>query len=142
MRENREIPCLARVDGKPEGLKRTEAPWPRVPRDGKSGEGERRGRTSPRLGIPLVRVGKAGGRNPTMHGQGKSDRSVVPTKPSNKAGQPAAEAAEGRGLTKENAGQQNTLRTQSRENGVTRALDRVRQAVLRKRPEQRVAAMI
>jgi group II intron reverse transcriptase/maturase len=38
-----------------------------------------------------------------MHGHEKSDRPVVPANPSNKAGQPAAEAGEGSGLGKENA---------------------------------------
>jgi RNA-directed DNA polymerase len=41
----------------------------------------------------------------------------------------------GRGLAKENAGQQNTLRMQSRE-GVPSALDRVRQVALRNRKER------
>jgi len=54
------------------------------------------------------------GRNPSMNGQGKSHRPIVPAKPPNKAGQSAAEAVEGRGLAKENAGQQNTHRTQCR----------------------------
>src|SRR5918996_6438375 len=38
-----------------------------------------------------------------MHGHGKSDRPVVPAKPPNNAGAPAAEAVEGRGLGKGNA---------------------------------------
>jgi group II intron reverse transcriptase/maturase len=70
-----------------------------------------------------------------MHGHGKSDRPTVPPKPPNNAGQPATEAGEGRGLTKENAVRQNTLRTQSR-GGVPSALDRVRQAALRSRTER------
>ena len=45
---------------------------------------------------------------------GKSDRPVVPTKPPNKAGRPAAEVVEGRGLAKGNADEQNAPRTQSR----------------------------
>lgn len=36
------------------------------------------------------------------HDRGKSDRPIVPRKPTNKAGQPAAEPVEGRGLTKGN----------------------------------------
>ena len=35
-----------------------------------------------------------------MNGHGKSDGSVVPEKPPNNAGQPAAEAVEGRGPAK------------------------------------------
>jgi RNA-directed DNA polymerase len=42
MRENREIPCSARDDGKAEGWRRTESPWSRVPRDEKCGEGDPR----------------------------------------------------------------------------------------------------
>ena len=49
-----------------------------------------------------------------MNERGKSDRPVVPVKSSNKAGQPAAEGMEGRGLTKGNPQQQNASRTQSR----------------------------
>jgi group II intron reverse transcriptase/maturase len=62
-----------------------------------------------------------------MHGQRKSDRPVVPTKPSNKARTLAAEVVEGSGLAKENTSQQNACRTQSRENAPS-ALERVRQA--------------
>jgi RNA-directed DNA polymerase len=62
-----------------------------------------------------------------MNGPGKSDRLVVPEKPSNNAGQPAAKRAEGRGLAKGNLPQQNASRTPSRCNAPT-ALERVRQA--------------
>jgi len=79
------------------------------------------------------RTGKADGRTPVMHGRGKSDRPVVPTKSPNKAGQPAAEAAEGRGLAKGNTDPQNAPRTQSRAHGAPSALDRVREVARRDR---------
>ena len=62
-----------------------------------------------------------------MNEHGKSDRSVIPAKSPNKAGQPAAERMEGRELTKGNLPQQNASRTPSREDAL-RALERVRQA--------------
>ena len=71
-----------------------------------------------------------------MNGHGKSYRPTVPAKPPNKAGQPAAEAVEGKGLTEENASQQTTHQTQGWENGVPSALERVRQAALRSRTER------
>ena len=54
-----------------------------------------------------------------MNGGGKSDRSIVPKKPSNKGGhrRPSAERAEGRDLTKENLSRQNKFRTQYRRKG-------------------------
>src|SRR5579859_5186821 len=58
---------------------------------------------------------------------GKSDRPAVPKKSSNKAGQPAAEGMEGRGLAKGNLPQQNASRTPSRKDAPS-ALERVRQA--------------
>jgi hypothetical protein len=67
-----------------------------------------------------------------MNGQGKSDRPVVPLKSPNKAGRPAAEAMEGRGLAKGNLPEQNALRTQSRMS-VHSALERVRQAAKKDR---------
>ena len=67
------------------------------------------------------------GCNPMMYGHGKSDRPIVPEKPPNKVRTLAAEAVEGRGLAKGNTGQQNTPRTQCRNQGVSSALDRVRQ---------------
>ncbi len=62
-----------------------------------------------------------------MNGHGKSDSPVVPEKSPNKAGQPAAEGMEGRGLAKGNLPQQNASRTPSRMDAPS-ALERVRQA--------------
>jgi group II intron reverse transcriptase/maturase len=56
----------------------------------------------------------------------QSDSPVVPTKSPNKAGRPAAEEMEGRGLAKGNELQQNALRAQDRE-GAPSALERVRE---------------
>ncbi|WP_437313109.1 group II intron reverse transcriptase/maturase [Sorangium sp. So ce385] len=67
-----------------------------------------------------------------MDGQGKSDGPVVPAKPPNNAGRPAAEVVEGRGPTEGNTDQQNAPRTQCR-TSPPRALDRVRQAAARDR---------
>ena len=62
-----------------------------------------------------------------MHGGGKSDTSVVPGKPPNNAGEPAAEVVEGREVAKGKSVERNALRTQSRE-GAPSALERVRHA--------------
>ena len=62
-----------------------------------------------------------------MNEHGKSDSPVVPAKPANKTGQSVAELVEERGLTKGNAVQQNTPRTQSRNREVSSELDRVRE---------------
>lgn len=45
----------------------------------------------------------------------KSDRPIVPEKPSNKPDNVGAEKVEGRGMPKENKRQQNMLRTQRRD---------------------------
>ena len=74
-----------------------------------------------------------------MHGRGRSDSAIVATKPTNKAGRPAAEPVEPRPGTKANADQQSTHRTQSRAR-VTQALDRVRQAA-RQRKKERFTAL-
>jgi len=66
------------------------------------------------------------------NGPGKSDRSTVPGKSPNNAGQPAAEGMEGRGLAKGNLLQQNASRTPSR-NDAPNALERVRQAAKKDR---------
>ena len=62
-----------------------------------------------------------------MHGHEKSDLAIVAMKPTNKAGQPAAELVERRAGAKGNAIQHNTRRAQDRES-VTQALGRIRQA--------------
>ena len=83
---------------------------------------------------PGGRVGKVGDRKPTMHGHGKSDRSILPAKSPNnpcRATGGGAEAAEGRGLTKGNASQQNASRTQRRKQGAPSELDRVQEVALR-----------
>src|SRR5438105_12054295 len=63
-----------------------------------------------------------------MNGTKKSDSLIVPAKPANKAGHPAAELVEGSSGTKRNAELQSTVRTQSRE-AVSQAQDRIRGAV-------------
>jgi RNA-directed DNA polymerase len=75
-----------------------------------------------------------------MNGQEKSDSGVVALRPTNKAGKPVAERVEPRPGTKENEGQQSTLRTQGRER-VTQALDRVRQAA-KQRKKERFTALL
>ena len=75
-----------------------------------------------------------------MDGCGKSDSSIVPMKPPNKAEGPAAEAVEGRGLTKGNPTERNAPRTQGR-TSVPSALDRIRQAA-GKDGKQRFTALL
>ena len=74
-----------------------------------------------------------------MDGLEKSDSGIVAAKPTNKAGQPAAELVEPRPETKGSAEQQRMHRTQSRDR-MFQSLDRVRKAArLRKKV---VAALI
>jgi RNA-directed DNA polymerase len=74
-----------------------------------------------------------------MHGRGKSDSATVAGKPTNKAGQAAAEPAERRAEAKGNAGQQSTRRAQDRES-VSQALERIRQ-VARQRKKERFTSL-
>ncbi len=74
-----------------------------------------------------------------MNGRGKSDSSVVPGKPPNRAEEPAAEVVEGRGLAKGNLLEQNAPRTQGRV-GAPSAIERIRQAA-RKDRQQRFTAL-
>jgi RNA-directed DNA polymerase len=90
---------------------------------------------------PAGRAGKVDDRNPAMHGPGKSHSPIVPTKSPNKAKGLAAEAVEGRGLTEENTGQQNTPRTQRRTLSVPSALDRVRTVAMQNK-EERFSALL
>src|SRR5213594_1122896 len=73
------------------------------------------------------------GRTPMMHDPGQSDSPAVPTKFPNKAGEPAAEGMEGRGLAKGNPRQQTAPRAQDRV-GALSALERVRQVAERDKP--------
>ena len=75
-----------------------------------------------------------------MHGPEKSDSPIVPTKPANKAGRPAAELGEGRGGAVGNAGLQSTVRTQSRV-AVSQAQTRIREAVGRNNQEKLTALL-
>ena len=75
-----------------------------------------------------------------MNGPKKSDSLVVPAKPANKAGRPAAEPVEGRSGTKGKAGLQSTVRTQSRV-AVSQAQDRLRKAVNRNRTDKLTALL-
>jgi RNA-directed DNA polymerase len=75
-----------------------------------------------------------------MDDRGKSDRSVVPTKPPSKAEGKAAEVVEGRDLAKGNLPESNALRTQSRGRAPS-ALEQVRQAARRDR-KQRFTALL
>ncbi len=79
------------------------------------------------------RAGKNELLKPAMDGCRQSDSPILPAKPPNKIplSQGMEEAVEGRGLTKGKAVQQNTPRTQCRENGVQSALHRIRQAAIR-----------
>src|SRR3990172_3744932 len=76
-----------------------------------------------------------------MYERGKSDSPVVPAKPPNKPARAGAEAVEERGLAKGNTGQQNALRTQSRDGCAPSALDRVRRVAEQDR-EARFTALL
>jgi RNA-directed DNA polymerase len=74
-----------------------------------------------------------------MHSRGRSDSAIVAGKPTNKAGQPAAEPVERRAEAKGNASQQSTRRAQDRES-VSQALERIRQ-VARQRKKERFTSL-
>ena len=69
-----------------------------------------------------------------MNGPEKSDSPIVAVKPANEAARAAEQQVEPRGGTKENADQQTTVRTQSRE-AVSHAQARIREAVTRNRAQ-------
>ena len=75
-----------------------------------------------------------------MHGMKKSDEAVLPLKAANKGAQTPAESPEGRASTKGNSRDQSTLRTQGRE-GVSQAVERIRQAATRK-PQEKLTALL
>jgi RNA-directed DNA polymerase len=80
------------------------------------------------------------GRTPEMHEYGKSDRPVVPAKPLNNAGSPAAEVVEERGLAEENAAGE-TCPGHRAGRGAPSDLDRVRWAA-RKDREAKFTALL
>ena len=75
-----------------------------------------------------------------MNGTKKSDSSIVPAKPANKAERSTAELVEGDDGTKRNAELQSMVRTQSRE-AVTQAQARIRGAVTRNEKEKLTALL-
>ena len=77
---------------------------------------------------------------PMMHGMKKSDEAVLPLKAANKGTRTPAESPEGRASTKGNLRDQSTHRTQGRD-GVSQAVERIRQAATR-RPQERLTALL
>ena len=75
-----------------------------------------------------------------MDDRRKSDRPVVVTKSSNKAGEPAAERVERRGLAKGKTPRQNTDRALDRAN-VQSALGRIRQAAVKDKRQRFTSLM-
>jgi RNA-directed DNA polymerase len=107
------------------------------------GTSMRENRESPRSPASVMAggpLGKGQGRNPEMHERGQSDRPVVPAKLPNKAGVPAAEAVEERGLAKGNAASK-TRPGHRAGVGVSSALDRVRR-VAQQDKEVRFTALL
>jgi len=75
-----------------------------------------------------------------VHGREKSDPAIVAVKPTNKAGQPAAESVERRAGAEGNTGEPRTRRAQYR-GSVSPGLERVRQAA-RQRKKERFTALL
>src|SRR5215467_208149 len=75
-----------------------------------------------------------------INGHGRSDSAIVAERPTNKAGQLAAEPGERRAETKGNATQQSTCRAQNR-GSVSQALDRIRQ-VASQRTKEKFTALL
>ncbi len=86
------------------------------------------------------REGNALSGTPSMNERGKSDRLVVPEKPSNKPALAGAEVVEGRGLREGNASSETRAGLRAGQ-GVSTNLDRVRQAA-RNNKEQRFTALL
>jgi RNA-directed DNA polymerase len=75
------------------------------------------------------------------NGDGKSGSAIVAVKPMNKAEQSAAELVEPRAEAKGNAGQQSTLRTQSRVS-VSQALERIRQVAKQGKKAEKLTTLL
>src|SRR5437763_16761047 len=70
-----------------------------------------------------------------MNRRGKSDSAIVAGKPTNKAGQLAAESVEPSAEAEGNASQQSTRRAQERES-LSQALERIRHVVRQRKKER------
>ena len=75
-----------------------------------------------------------------VSGMKKSDEAVLSVKAANKGAQAPAEPPEGRASTKGNLRDQSTPRTQGRD-GVSQAVERIRQAATRK-PQEKLTALL
>ena len=75
-----------------------------------------------------------------VYGMKKSDEAGIPMKAANKGAKAPAEPLEGRASTKGNPQDQSTHRTQGRD-GVSQAVERIRQAATR-RPQERLTALL
>src|SRR2546428_13501004 len=101
------------------------------------GNSTRENRETPSMPVIVAgRLEKGMSPKSSTHVDGESDGRIVPTKGSNKDGQPSAEGLEGRRPTKENIEQPTPLRTQNR-TSESRGLLGVR-SVARKDKEPRV----
>ena len=103
----------------------------------------RKNRETPRPPDQLIRGGtlrEGQWPEPEMHGRGESDRSVLPAKAPNNAGQPAAEASEEGARVKGNTDSE-TRTGLGAGQGVSSGLDRVRH-VARKDKEARFTALL
>ena len=97
--------------------------------------GTGRSRSSPEENGSPERAAKVQSRNAAMHGCGKSEKAVVPEKPSNEGPLLTAgpeETVEGRAFAKRNSRPQSTSRTKSRNHDVSPEWERVRQRAKRK----------
>lgn len=98
--------------------------------------GTGRSRSSPEENGNPVRAAKAPSRNAATNGCGKSEKVVVPGKPSNEGPPSLAEpeeAVEERAFAKRNPNQRSTSRTLSRNHGVSPELERVRERAKREK---------
>ena len=109
---------------------------------GMSGTSMRENRETPQVSGSSTsdRLEKATSYKTSRNAGGESDERVVPTKPSNKAEQSAAEGVEGSRSTKGNTEETHTHRTQGRER-VSQGLGGVREAA-RRDGKQRFTALL
>ena len=97
------------------------------------------------LGVPTERAGRpqreVQGRKPMQRATRPSDGGVVPTKSANKTRESEAELMEGRPSTKGKAKQGPMSRMRGRNHDINATLERLREAVRRDNPIQRLRVM-